>query len=290
MFQSQTLRFKKGKIRGMKLVLIFLFALFPVYAHEGHGGFFHPCHESDELSVLSEANKDLSKVALKSSTLLSAADFYKKFKHNKGLLIKGSKNIDEASLVRANETVEKMLAKRPDIRKELVSNKADIVIIAKNENYCEIPEAQDLAKAETFDGRSFCDICGGGGVPGRPITTVCEHNLLKTDKDPYHKKEDILTHEFAHTIHLLGMSEKEKSTIKELYDEAAKKGMFAKNKSGGRPYTMANDEEFFASFTAVWFGAHNPDSDATPEGVVNRDSIKEKFPALYDFLKTIYPE
>ncbi len=273
----------------MRVALVLLFTFFPVFAHEGHGGFYHPCHD-DELSVLSAGHKELSKNALKSAALLPGAEFYKKFKHTKGMLVKGSKNVDDASLEKASEIVERMLAKRPDLRKQLIENKADVVIIAKNENYCQIPEARDLAQAATFDGRSFCDICGGGGVIGRPITTVCEDNLLKTDKDPYHKKEDILTHEFAHTIHILGMDIKEKNQIIELFDEAKLKGIFSKNKNGGKPYAMANDVEFFASFSAVWFGVHNPESDATPEGVVNRDSIKEKFPALYDFLKTVYDE
>lgn len=273
----------------MKFVFLLLFSFYPAFAHEGHGGFFHPCHD-DELSVLSRSNQELSKNVLKSSALLSAKDFYKKFKHSNGMLVKGSKNVEDASLEKASEIVEKMLIKRPDLRRQLISNKADIVIIAKNENYCEIPEAQDLAASATFDGRSFCNICGGGGVFGRPITTVCEDNLLKTDKDPYHKQEDILTHEFAHTIHLLGMGEEEQKKIADLYNEAKTKNIFVKNKKGNEPYAMANDQEFFASFTAAWFGVHNPESDATPEGLVNRDSIKEKFPALYNFLKSVYPE
>lgn len=273
----------------MKLAVILFFILFPAFAHEGHGGFFHPCHD-DELSVMPQAALELADSALKSSTKLSVAEFYKKFKNSNGIIIKGSANIEASALERASGIVEKMLVKRPDLRSSLIANHADVAIIATNETFCDIPETSDLASTNTFDGRNFCSICGGGGVIGRPVTTVCEDNLLKTKKDPYHGSEDILTHEFAHTIHLVGMNSMEQKKIADLYEEAKTKGMFTKNQKGEAPYAMANDQEFFASFSAAWFGVHNPNSDATPAELKGRDSIKEKFPALYDFLKSVYGE
>lgn len=221
---------------------------------------------------------------------LTPAEFYKKLKDTEGLLVKGSRSVEDISLVKASETIAKMISKRQDIKARLISNKADVVVIAKNENYCDIPEAQSLREERTFDGRDFCSICGGGGVTGRPITTVCEDNLLKTEKDPYHGTEDILTHEFAHTMHILGMDAFDKKKITDIYNIAKVRGIFELNADGRPTYMMANEQEFFACLSAAWFGVHNPHSPSVSKDLVNRESIKEKLPEMYEFMKTIYPE
>lgn len=217
-------------------------------------------------------------------------NFYKKFKRSNGILIKGSAQIEDQSLERASTIVEKMISIRPDIRERLLANSAEVAVIAKSESYCDLPEAQDLKGKKTFDGRDFCSICGGGGVFGRPITAICEDNLLRTPKDPYSGKEDILTHEFAHTMHLLGMNKGDKESVTSMFLEAKKKGEFEKNLYGEPAYMMANEQEFFACLSVVWFGVHNPKSSALSADLESRESIKKKFPAMFYFLKSIYPE
>lgn len=272
-------------------ILILILSATNLHAHGGvetlHSG--APC-KADQGKILGDSQEVLEKVVDKAVSVLTAEEFYKKFKMVKGLRIKGSANIDSDSLGSAADIIEKMISKRADIKKRLIDEKADVVIIAKNENYCDIPEARDLKDVKTFDGRSFCDICGGGGVIGRPITTVCEDNLLKTDKDPYHGTEDILTHEFAHTMHIMGMSEDDKKMVTKLYEEAKAKGIFEKNAEGKSTYMMANEQEFFACLSAAWFGVHNPLSPAISPELVNRESIKIKLPAVYEFMRTVYPE
>lgn len=272
-----------------KSVVLFLFILsFKLLAHEGHDSSV-PCKEAKS-EVMGNPESGLIENTNKALSVLSAKEFYKKFKSTKGLSVKGSVSIEDLSLEKAAVTIEKMISKRPDIRERLIKENAEVVIIAKNENYCDIPEARDLKDKKTFDGRSFCDICGGGGVVGRPITTVCEDNLLKTKDDPYHGSEDILTHEFAHTMHILGMDELDKKSVTKLYEEAKKNHVFEKNVDKQPTYMMANEQEFFACLSAAWFGVHNPKSPAISPDLIDRNSIQEKFPAAYEFLKTIYPE
>jgi hypothetical protein len=74
-------------------------------------------------------------------------------------------------------------------------------------------------------------------VIGRPIAAICEDNLLRTSNDPYLGKEDILTHEFAHTMHILGMNDVDKKSVTTLYLAARKKGIFEKNLYGNPAYT-----------------------------------------------------
>lgn len=272
-----------------KNIFLFLFiASFNLLAHEGHDSSV-PCSEGKS-EVISESESGLIENTNKALNVLSAKEFYKKFKKTSGLNVKGSSSIEDDSLTKAVLIIEKMISKRPDIRERLIRENAEVVIIAKNENYCDIPEARDLKDKKTFDGRSFCDICGGGGVIGRPITTVCEDNLLKTKNDPYHGTEDILTHEFAHTMHIMGMNEADKKNVTKLYEEAKKNEVFLKNADNQPTYMMANEQEFFACLSAAWFGVHNPKSPAISPDLQDRNSIKEKLPAVYDFMKTIYPE
>ncbi len=45
-----------------------------------------------------------------------------------------------------------------------------------------------------------------GRNDGSPVTTCAEENILAYQIDKYHA-EDILIHEFAHSIHLIGISQ-----------------------------------------------------------------------------------
>lgn len=217
-------------------------------------------------------------------------DYYQKYKIQRGIVAKGSSNIKDEALEQALHISEVMLSKRDDIRKRLIENKVSIAIFTGEENYCDLPEAHDLKNVKTFDGRSYCDICGVGAVRVRPITSICEDNLLKTKDDPYYGTEDILTHEFAHSIHVLGMKSEEKKELTRLYKHAVDKNIFSINKKDERPYMILNEEEFFATLSAVWFGVHNPNSSSVSKGLLNREVIKIQHPEMYEFLKTIYPE
>ncbi len=269
------------------ILLLLLTTTTQVLAHQDDEG--NPCRHNQLENGTSRAEilkKQTGDIVAK----LLPAEFYKKSKSMNGLLVKGSQSIENQSLSKASDIISKMISKRQDIQTRLIANKADVVIIAKSENYCDIPEAQSLRDEKTFDGRDFCSICGGGGVPGRPITTVCEDNLLKTEKDPYHGTEDILTHEFAHTMHILGMDSFDKKKITDVYTAAKAKGIFEHNAEGKPTYMMANEQEFFACLSAAWFGVHNPHSPSVSPDLVNRESIKEKLPEMYEFMKSIYPE
>lgn len=53
---------------------------------------------------------------------------------------------------------------------------------------------------------------------------------------------------------------------------------------------MANEEEFFACLTAMWFNVHNPQSYAFSPALNNRETLKAELPAVYEFLKEFYPD
>ena len=53
----------------------------------------------------------------------------------------------------------------------------------------------------TGDGRPYDSLAGLGG----PRTVVLDDNVMCTKNDPYDGKNNILVHEFAHTVHRFGL-------------------------------------------------------------------------------------
>ncbi len=90
---------------------------------------------------------------------------------------------------------------------------------------------------------------GLGGSEHDPYCSCGEENLLGYPGDPY-AAENILIHEFAHNIHLRGMSNVDPSfdgRVAAAYDAAMKAGLW-KGK-----YASVNHHEYFAEGVQSWF-------------------------------------
>ena len=61
----------------------------------------------------------------------------------------------------------------------------------------------------TFDGRLYSSLAGAGGQRA----VVLDDNVLCNSEDPYRKKENVLVHEYAHTIKLYCLPETLKSAV-----------------------------------------------------------------------------
>ena len=131
--------------------------------------------------------------------------FYQKYIDASGIAIVGSKSVCDRSLQVAYEIINEMLSMRPDIRTKLIEQNIFVAVFAVNEKMTNIPENQDLAGkwADPTKTRTFDDLCGSGGVNGRP-TTICERNLIGIN-DPYYGRYSVLIHEFGHTIQNQGL-------------------------------------------------------------------------------------
>ena len=71
----------------------------------------------------------------------------------------------------------------------------------------------------TGDGRKLCT--GTYGMASIRAT-VDEENVLCTNRDPYHKKQNILVHEFSHTVMFYGLPDWQKDAVSHI---AEKKGL-----------------------------------------------------------------
>jgi|GEM_PF-3566547 len=214
--------------------------------------------------------------------------FYQKYLNARGFPIISSSKVPDAALRQAKSIVEQMLVKIPAaaIRK-LVENKMRVAIMSKDEVTTDIPEHRDLNQTHPADENWDTRARGLGPTIESPVTSCAEENLLCYPNDNY-LGEDILIHEFAHTIHLgleLAFPNFD-SELESIYKEALGKGLWL------NIYAGSNHHEYFAEGVQTWF---NVNKEAIPtDGVHNhintRDELKTYDPKLHALLRRYFSE
>ncbi|XP_041361775.1 uncharacterized protein LOC121377752 isoform X2 [Gigantopelta aegis] len=141
----------------------------------------------------------------------------------------------------------------------------------------------------TFDGRKWENLAGLGGLRA----LIVEDNVMCTSRDPYHHHENILVHEFAHTIHHHGLNLTTSNKVRAAYNNTKTNRLWTSSS-----YAMANYEEYFAEATTSWYNANQQSS----AGRMNkcgtshyclsasdaRDYMHKHDPRLYDILNYVY--
>jgi len=213
--------------------------------------------------------------------------FYKKYIDANGVPVISSDKVPDAALLQARKIVIQMLSdvKLPDVATTISQNKIRIAVMAKDELTTDIPEHSDLNKAfpETnWDTRAR----GLGATHVRPVTSCAEENLLCYDKDKY-SGEDILVHEFAHTIHQFAIRYLEPdfdNNLEQIYENAKAKGLWKNT------YATSNSKEYWAEGVQDWY---NLNQEANPtDGVHNQINTREELKAydvdLFNLINTYF--
>ena len=208
--------------------------------------------------------------------------FYTQAVSAHGFPIVASAKVNPYALKEAAFLVDLMLASRPDVRAALIKSGARMCLLAHDEFTSDLPEFARFAKDPnpdfpTFTGKEFWDARarGTGGSPTDPFCTSAEENLLGFPGDPY-AAECILIHEFAHCIHLRGMTNVDPTfdtRLKATYDAAMKAGLW-KGK-----YASVNHHEYFAEGVQSWFD-NNRVNDHDHNHVNTRALLLEYDPGL----------
>jgi hypothetical protein len=207
-----------------------------------------------------------------------------------GFPIVASATVNPYALKESAYIVEQMLSKRPDVREALVKSGARLCIIAWNEFTTDLPEFAHFGEGEKdrypgVSGKDFWDARarGTGGSETDPFCTCAEENMLGYPGDPY-STENILIHEFAHCIHLRGMSNVDPTfdkRLKKTFDKAMAEGLW-KDK-----YAATNRFEYFAEGVQSWFG-NNRKNDHDHNHVDTRTELVEYDPGLAAFCKEVF--
>ncbi|MCS7166832.1 MAG: hypothetical protein RMI91_08865 [Gemmatales bacterium] len=207
------------------------------------------------------------------------SEFYEKCVLANGLPILASGRVNDYALLEAAYIVDRMLAGRDDIRQALVKNHIRVVVMAYNERTTDVPEHADLRPAEYWDRRAR----GLGATRVRPAISCGEENLLEYLGDPY-RGENILVHEFAHTIHQIGMREVDKTfdkRLREAYNAAIKAGLWKGT------YAATNHSEYWAEGVQVWFHC-NRTNDRQHNHVNDRDTLRRYDESLAKLLEEVF--
>jgi hypothetical protein len=192
---------------------------------------------------------------------------------------------DEALRVACRTTLW-MVRARDDVRAAMIARSARVAVMARTEVTTDIPEHADLYvvyPGVDWDTRAR----GLGGTLSRPVTTCAEENLLRDRTDPYFG-EDILVHELAHGIMILGVEPVTgsfRARARAAFDAATSAALWSDT------YAATNVDEYFAEGVQSYFDVNLVASP--PNGIHNhvgtREALAEYDRALHDLVGEVFP-
>ena len=205
--------------------------------------------------------------------------FYVQWVDVEGLPVIASAKVNPYAVKEAAWLIRQMIGHRQDVLQALVKNNVRFAVMAHNELTTQIPEHSDLQPDYYWDRRAR----GLGSTPARPAVSCGEENLLNYNGDPYWT-ENILVHEFAHAIHLMGLNTVDPDfddRLETTYNAAKEKGLWKDT------YAITNKAEYWAEGTQSWFDT-NRANDSEHNHVDTREKLKEYDPALATLLTEVY--
>ena len=216
--------------------------------------------------------------------------FYSQRKDVGGYPIVASATVNPYALEEAAFIIQEMLSERDDLLTAMAKSGAHLSIFAYNEFTTDLPEFAHFAhfpkqRAAGIDNKEFWDARarGTGGSISDPFCSCGEENLLAFAGDPY-AAESIMVHEFAHNVHLRGMTNLDSTfddRLKKAYQKAMAKGLW-KDK-----YAATNHFEYFAEGVQSWFG-NNRENDHDHNHVNTRKELIEYDPVLANFCREVF--
>lgn len=201
--------------------------------------------------------------------------FYKKYVVTKGFPILGSDKVSDEALIEAADIVDHMLNGRDDVREAMIKNKVRLVVMAPNEMTTDVPEQRDMTPKDYWDRRAR----GLGGSKRKPVASCAEENLLNLKGDRYFN-ENILVHEFAHTIHGTGLRDVDPTCnerLRDAYRNAMEKGLWKNT------YAATNAGEYWAEGVQSYFDTNAPPGRVHNE-IDTREELAEYDPELFKLI------
>ena len=220
---------------------------------------------------------------------LNLDPFYKKYMNVNGIHVVSSWRVPDSCFYAAYVSLKALTDVLPkEVLESMTSRNTRVGIMARYEGTTDIPEHADLINDTTLNWNLRAR--GLGGTLEFPLSTCAEENILAYQIDKYHA-EDIMIHEFAHTIHNVGILPVHPEFNDELQaalDDALAKGRW-KN-----VYASTNIEEYWAEGVQDWFNVNaevnKDEGDGKHNKVNTREELKRYDPGLYAILKRFFPE
>ena len=202
--------------------------------------------------------------------------FYEQWVDVEGFPVLASAKVNPYALKEAAWLIRQMIGHRPDILQAMVEEKARFAVIAHTEIITEIPEYRSDAPPDflVYWGR------GAGGTEGATVSSS-EENILAYPAGG--SEYNVLIHEFAHGIHLIGLKIADPSfddRLRITYEAAMQKGLWRGT------YASSDRREYWAEGTQAWF---HPNGAGSFNRFGNtRQALKAYDPGLATLLTEIY--
>jgi hypothetical protein len=197
--------------------------------------------------------------------------FYRKHLGIAGFPVVGSSNVSDFALLEAGWIIRQMIGGREDILQALATNRVRLAVMAWNEFTSDVPEHADLKPRVYWDRRAR----GLGATAARPAVSCAEENLLCYPGDPY-ATENILIHEFAHTVHEMALKRLDPAfdqRLRTAFQNATSRGLWKGTYAGSNP------SEYWAEGVQGWFD-NNRENDSLHNHVNTRSELKAYDPEL----------
>ena len=204
--------------------------------------------------------------------------FYTKHIDLDGLPVLSSAKVSDEGLQEAAYLIRKMLAKRPDVLKEMARRGVRFVVMAPSEMTTDVPEQRHLKNDPKTDWDRRARGLGG------KITFCGEENLLNLKGDRY-RNENILIHEFSHAIHRYGIGSLDRkfdSRLQETYKAATAKGLWKDT------YAGSNHSEYWAEGVQSYFDCNNPPARGVHNDINTREKLAKYDPVLHELIDEVF--
>ena len=202
--------------------------------------------------------------------------FYQQWIDVEGLPVVASAKVNPYALKEAAWQIKQMVGHRPDVLQVMAVNKARFSVIGHTELITEIPEYRSDPRPDFLVFRER----GWGGSEGATISASEEYIL---GYPGVHSIYNVLIHEFAHGVHLLGLNTLDPTFDKRLkmtYETAMEKGLWQGT------YASTDRREYWAEGSQAWF---HPNSHASFDRFGNtRQALKTYDPGLAVLLTEVY--
>lgn len=196
-----------------------------------------------------------------------------------GIPVVASAKVRPQAVSEAAWLIDRMLAKRADVARAIARSPVRLVVMAHDEFTTDVPEHADLTPRDFWERRAR----GLGATIERPATSCGEENLLNFPGDPY-ATENILIHEFGHTIHEIGLRQCDPGFERRLaaaFESAGTNGRWRGT------YARTNPAEYWAEGVQSWFSCNRTHDDE--HGAVNSPAaVREHDPELAALLAEVF--
>ena len=215
---------------------------------------------------------------------MGLAPFYKKYVNAAGIPVVASARVSDQALETAASIVTSMLSARADLTSELIRQRVRVAVMAPQEVTTDIPEHADLNRVfPVFDWNLRCR--GVGATQERPACSCAEENLLQLPEDRY-RGENILIHEFAHTVLQMGLETRDpnfRAILVKTYQAARAQRLW------DNTYAGSNPDEYWAEGVQDWFDCNQVGSDGIHNHIHTQEQLRRYDPTLAALLAQVFP-